>query len=333
MQHRQGERGITLLLSDRRQDADAAVFDLDSHGLGSALAVAKLHRMQPADLHLVRFVGDRMLAVSRQPIDAASDKEMSAEFMGGAEELVDVALAIADMDASGGVAKQRHGLAHVLQPAEALLLFDGNPRRIDLLFKSGCPLEPLPRPELDGRKTQRKPLQRDGQARMHQKPADGVHLATAVLILAAVEQMHDTDLIGMLSLRGKLRCVLENQDGAGRSGETAARRSKMTGENLLLADPVIRKEAISRLRVGPIPARQRNAFSPGALHPFQQPTHPLAQTLIRERTIRKLAIKPGISRSVHGTVPPRFGARKESCAIQEAQHVKPRAPSGKDVGN
>jgi hypothetical protein len=37
--------------------------------------------MQSPDLYLVHYVGDGLLAVSRQPIDAASDKEMRAEFM------------------------------------------------------------------------------------------------------------------------------------------------------------------------------------------------------------------------------------------------------------
>jgi hypothetical protein len=61
--------------------------------------------MQAADLHLVHFVSNRVLTVSRQPVDATSDQEMGAEFMGGAEKLVDVALAVADMDAPARVAK------------------------------------------------------------------------------------------------------------------------------------------------------------------------------------------------------------------------------------
>ncbi|MCF6119329.1 hypothetical protein L2449_21020 [Mesorhizobium muleiense] len=90
--------------------------------------------------------------------------------MGRAEKLVDVALAITDVDASRGIAEQRDRLAHVLQPAEALLLFDGHPRRTDLLFERGGPLELRPRPKLFGGKAQRQAIQRDSEARMHQKP-------------------------------------------------------------------------------------------------------------------------------------------------------------------
>ena len=81
--------------------------------------------MQPADVHVAHFVGNGVVTVSRQPVDTRSDQEVGAEFLGRAEELVNVALAIADMDASGRVVEQHGGLAQVLQPAEALFLFDG----------------------------------------------------------------------------------------------------------------------------------------------------------------------------------------------------------------
>lgn len=91
-----------------------------------------------------------MLAVARQSIDASPDKEMGAEFMGRTEELINVALAVADMDASRGCAEQGDRLAHVLKPAEALLLFDGHPCRVGLFLERGGSLELRPRPEFDG---------------------------------------------------------------------------------------------------------------------------------------------------------------------------------------
>ncbi|MCF6119330.1 hypothetical protein L2449_21025 [Mesorhizobium muleiense] len=53
VQHGEVERGIALLLADRRQALDAAVFDLDRDGLRLALGIANLDLMQPADLFLV----------------------------------------------------------------------------------------------------------------------------------------------------------------------------------------------------------------------------------------------------------------------------------------
>src|SRR5690606_20198580 len=102
VQHCEIENRVALLFADRRQDADAAILDRNSDGFGFSLAVADLDLMQPADLCLVHLGGDGMLAVASQPVDAAPDEEMRAEFVGGAEKLIDVALAIADMDALRG---------------------------------------------------------------------------------------------------------------------------------------------------------------------------------------------------------------------------------------
>lgn len=92
---------------------------------------------------------------------------------------------------------------------------------------------------------------------MHQQSAHCVHPETAGLVLSPVDPIREADPIGLLSLKRELRRVLQNQDRTGRRGKTAARRLKVTGENLLLADPVIGKEPTGRLGVGPILARQR----------------------------------------------------------------------------
>src|SRR5690606_2496839 len=321
VQHREIESRVALLFPNRRQDADAAILDRNSDSFGFSLAVADLDLMQPADLCLVHLGGDGMLAVASQPVDAAPDEEMRAEFMGGAEKLIDVALAIADMDTSRGIAEQRVRLAHVLQPAEALLLFDGHPRRIDFLLERSGSLELRPRPELDRRKAKRQPLERNGQARMHQEPAHRAHRATAVLILATVERMHDADLLGPLSLIGELGRVLQNQDGTLCCCEAAARRQEVTGKDLLLADALIGKEAIGCLGISPVLAGQRNARTHGALHSLHELAEPFAQTLIRKPTTGKLTTKPCVCRSVHGTVLRDSVPDKESRAIHAEQEL------------
>lgn len=140
---------------------------------------------------------------------------MRAEIVSRAERLVDIALAIADMHKSPWIAEQRLRLAHIFQPADALLLLDGNPCRIDLLLERGGSLELRPRPELERRKAQRQAIQRDGQARMFQESAYRAHRTATILVLTAVEGMHDADLIGSLSLIGELCCVLQDQDEPG----------------------------------------------------------------------------------------------------------------------
>ena len=83
--------------------------------------------MQALDRDLVHLVGDRVVAVPGQPVDAGPDQEMGSGFPGRAEQLVDVALAIADVDAASRLAEKLRGLLDVLQPADALLLARSEP--------------------------------------------------------------------------------------------------------------------------------------------------------------------------------------------------------------
>src|SRR4051812_33718133 len=160
--------------------------------------------MPSLDRHLAHGVGDRARPVSREAVDATPDQEVRPELPGQAEQLVDVALAVADMDASSGVAEQRGGLAHVVQPPHALLALDRDARRIDLSLERVGALELLPRPELHGRQAQRQPLGRDRQAGVHQQPADGVHAEAALLVLAAVDPAGLADPLGPPSPVGEL---------------------------------------------------------------------------------------------------------------------------------
>ena len=145
------------------------------------LLVANLNPVHALDLHLVHLVGDGVVAIARQPVDAAPDDEVGAELLGGAEQLVDVALAVADMNAACGSTEQCHGLAQVLEPADALLVLDRHPRRIDLALERGRALELLPRPELHGREAQRQALRRHHEGGMHEQAADRVHPRTGRL--------------------------------------------------------------------------------------------------------------------------------------------------------
>src|SRR5689334_21697365 len=55
------------------------------------------------------------------------------------------------MDASSRMIQELRRLLQIFQPPDAFLFLDGNPGRIDLLFKRRRPLEFLPGPELNGR--------------------------------------------------------------------------------------------------------------------------------------------------------------------------------------
>jgi hypothetical protein len=157
MDHGQGQRGIAILLSDRRQDANLAMSDLKNGLVVIALAVSDFDAMEPFDADLVHFVGDGVIPVSSQAVDAGPDQEMSSDLLCCAEKLVGVALAITDMDASSRMIQELRRLLEILQPSDVFLFLDGNPGRIDLLFQRCRSLEFLPGPELNGRQPRRHP--------------------------------------------------------------------------------------------------------------------------------------------------------------------------------
>jgi hypothetical protein len=56
--------------------------------------------MQPFDLRLRHFFGDRMLAVTRQTVNARAHQEVRAQVARFAEQLVNIAFPVANMYAS-----------------------------------------------------------------------------------------------------------------------------------------------------------------------------------------------------------------------------------------
>jgi hypothetical protein len=55
--------------------------------------------MKSSDARVAHFIGDRMVAITRQTVDTSSYQEMRSDFLPRAKEFIDVALAIADMNA------------------------------------------------------------------------------------------------------------------------------------------------------------------------------------------------------------------------------------------
>ncbi|WP_050631476.1 hypothetical protein [Bradyrhizobium viridifuturi] len=75
--------------------------------------------MEPFDGDLVHFVGNRVIPVSSQAVDADPDQEMSSDLLCCAEKLVDVTLAITDMDAASGMIQELRRLLESFQPPDA----------------------------------------------------------------------------------------------------------------------------------------------------------------------------------------------------------------------
>src|SRR6516164_3456780 len=75
---------------------------------------------------------DRVLAIARQPVHTGAHQEFRALVLRQAEEFVDVALPVPDMDATRRLAEQCGGLLQVLQPANTLFGLDRYSRGVDL---------------------------------------------------------------------------------------------------------------------------------------------------------------------------------------------------------
>ena len=149
-----------------------------------------------------------------EAVDAAADQEVRAQVLRQAEELVDVALAVADVDAALRRADQLGGAAQVVEPADALLLVDRHAGRVDLPLQRRRALELVPRPDFDCGEAERQPFGGDGETRMQQQAAEGVLAETTVLLLAPSGGLGEADLLGCRPRERELRRVLDDEDRA-----------------------------------------------------------------------------------------------------------------------
>jgi len=73
-----------------------------------------------------------VIPIASQAVDTGPDQEMRSDLLCRAEKLIDVALAITDMNASPRIIQKLRGLLQILQPSDALLFLDGT--RVGLTF-------------------------------------------------------------------------------------------------------------------------------------------------------------------------------------------------------
>lgn len=110
MDHGQRQCGIMFLLSNRWQEMEFFELDLENGNARIAIGISNLNTMPAPDLGLGHVSGDRMIPVTRQAIDAGPHQEVGADLLCRAEEFVDVALAVADMDTARRIAQRCSGL-------------------------------------------------------------------------------------------------------------------------------------------------------------------------------------------------------------------------------
>ncbi len=67
-----------------------------------------------SELSPIHRIGNLVGPISRETVDAASNQEMRPELLGQTEELIDIALSVADVDVPVRIAERRRRLAQVI---------------------------------------------------------------------------------------------------------------------------------------------------------------------------------------------------------------------------
>lgn len=218
---------------------------------GAAIAVLNVDGMPTVEGRGRHYGFDSGATLTDEPVDGGAHQEPCAERRSRAEQLVDVAFPVPDMDKALGSAKQLRRLAHVFQPADAFLGLNGNARRVDVSLQRRGALAFVAGPKRDGADAQRQPFGRDGKARMHENAA-GDYIARAAVPVTAFDGVDDADLFWPIAIMAELGCVVEHQqrpvDGLG----SFSRRLEMTAQNIVLVDALIGQKTIGRFRIGPI---------------------------------------------------------------------------------
>lgn len=96
---------------------------------------------------------------------------------------------------------------------------------------------------------------------MHQHSADRVMAPTAVLVLAAIDALGQANSARVRALVGEFRRVLNKEDQASTIIVTRSRGGEVTAEDVGLLHALVGEEAVGRLRVRPVLARER--YAPG----------------------------------------------------------------------
>lgn len=249
--------------------------------------------MQSPNWSLFHLIPNSVSAIAGQPVHTSAHQEMGAQLLRQTEQLVDVALPISDVHTASRIVQQLRGLSQVLQPANALFLFDRHTRRINPALQSIRAVELVSVPELDCCQAQWQAVAGGQKAVVHQNAATGVEPWTSVLGEACRDLLLNPDPPQVfMAVRELLRFVKNQNQKIAACGEPLSRRRKVASEDVRFADSIVAKETLGRLGVGPVLAgpRRSGAYLPRQL--LQQLSRPLAVTHILKRPSHNLIVYP-----------------------------------------
>ncbi len=274
----QNLRTVVLLLAHGRQGVDGGELDLQPGRFvlidRNAMTTRPRHRRKLGEDAMSRIVWGGIGRPLGQPVRLHSHEEAGTKVPRGAIELVDVALPVTHMHAALGRANERDGLAQVLQPAVALLRLDRHARGIDVPLERERSLEFRSCPELHRRQTEGGAGEGDGQARMHQHPAQGQHVGLPGLVAPGVDGLGEADFARPCAAVDELRRVLQDEDRTFACRNARRGRGEMAGENAMFGHTRVVEEAVGRLRCRPVAAGRRNGLAGRSRHLIQQSSQP-----------------------------------------------------------
>src|SRR5580658_7314572 len=267
-----------------------------------AFLISDIDPMQPFYAFLTHFIRDGMFPIAREPIHTGAHHEVGLRRLCGAEQFVDITLAVADVNTAPRALEKRCGLFQVLQPADTLLLFYWHPGRIDFLLERIAAFELFPGPKLHGCQSQRKSPHGHRQTGMHQDATDHVVLRALVETIPEGSSLYDADRLDILAVIVEFCRVVKDQNSGIGGRESIPRGLKMPCQNVPFADARVGEKTVRCFCVCPVLANQRNAL-PGALGElFEKFSKALVESDVSEFAAGEFAIDPSLGLASSGVI-------------------------------
>src|SRR6266481_2009219 len=240
----------------------------------------------------------------RKAIHASAHQKMRANRFCSAEELVNIALPVADVDAAFWIVQKGRGLLHILQPADAFLLFNRHSRGIDFLLESVATNEFASRPELYGRQAQGQTFGGHRHAGMHLNSADNVVLQLSVQAPRHGKSMQNANRADVLSVVAKFRRIVKDQNSGIRGNESLACGLEVSSKNVPFVHTGVGQKTIGCLCVCPVLANQRNALAGALGELLEKFSESLVKPHVCELAANEFAFNPCLGLGGGGLINP-----------------------------
>ncbi len=124
---------------------------------------------------------------------------------------------------------------------------DRHARGIDVALERERSLELRSCPELRRRQTEGRAGEGDGQPRMHQHTAQGLHVGLPGLLAPGIDGLSEADFARLRAAVDKFGRVLQDKDRTFARRNARCGRGEMTGENVVFGHARVVEEAVGRL--------------------------------------------------------------------------------------